>query len=182
MKNKNKKDDHVIESLLNEPAFNENLDDLFQKMESFTFYMYKYKSSWCPQRDNSHDSKNCLYAHHMRDFRRPPGIFDYMPDDCEHTSKNVNITHCPKGLLCNRAHTAIEKLYHPDSYKRKNCEKFKCAKKEICAFNHTAAEKNHAAKMCKKFRKEAGRHRVKVKNMNQVYMDHYLRPQQRMPA
>ena len=155
LKNKNKKDDHVIDCLLDEPAFNEDLSKVFNKIESFTFYMFKYKSSWCPNRHESHDSKNCIYAHHMRDFRRPPAYFDYSPEDCEHIQGNVNVTMCPNGLLCKKAHTAIEKLYHPDSYKRKNCEKFKCNKKEICAFNHTANEKAHAVKMARSFGKKA---------------------------
>ena len=154
LKNKNKKDDTVLDCLIQEPEFNENLSELFKQMESFTFYMFKYKSAWCPERAESHDSKNCVYAHHMRDFRRPPSLFEYSPDDCEHVQGNVNVTMCPNGLLCPRAHTAIEKLYHPDSYKRKNCEKFKCNKKEICAFNHNSSEKNHASKMAKKWRKD----------------------------
>ena len=141
MKNKNKKDDHVIECLLNEPAFNENLKELYQKMESFTFYMYKYKTSWCPDRANSHDSKNCLYAHHMRDFRRPPEIFKYSNEDCKFVNNSKDSEYsweqCPKGLLCDKSHTTVERLYHPDKYKRVNCDRGRCNKSEICAFFHT---------------------------------------------
>ena len=138
--------------------------------------MFKYKSSWCPDRHESHDSKNCIYAHHMRDFRRPPAYFDYSPEDCEHIQGNINVTMCPNGLLCNKAHTAIEKLYHPESYKRKNCEKFKCNKKEICAFNHNASEKNHATKMAKKFVKKNAQFKIDTHRLNITYLDHYMKP------
>jgi hypothetical protein len=55
---------------------------VFKKLEIFTFYMFKYKSSWCPNKKDSHDSKSCIYAHNMRDFRRPPEIFNYSPENC----------------------------------------------------------------------------------------------------
>jgi hypothetical protein len=58
-------------------------------MEAFTFYMFKYKSSWCPNKKDSHDSKSCIYAHHTRDFRRPPEIFKYLPEDCETLVKGI---------------------------------------------------------------------------------------------
>ena len=44
--------------------------------------MYFYKSSWCPNITDSHDSKKCIYAHNMRDFRRPPYLFKYSTRDC----------------------------------------------------------------------------------------------------
>ena len=52
-------------------------------MDLLIFYMFKYKTAWCPNKKDSHDSKSCIYAHHMRDFRRPPEYFKYSPDDCE---------------------------------------------------------------------------------------------------
>jgi hypothetical protein len=73
--NRNIKDDFVLDCLLKAPELNLNLRQLKQTMDPFTFYMYRYKSSWCPAMKDSHDSKSCIFAHHMRDFRRPPEIF-----------------------------------------------------------------------------------------------------------
>lgn len=119
----------------------ENLNMIFKTMEGFTFYMFKYKSSWCPNRKNSHDSKSCIYAHHMRDFRRPPEIFKYSSEDCDVIANNKNSEYswelCPNGLLCPKAHTTVERLYHPDKYKRINCDRSRCNQSEICAFFHS---------------------------------------------
>ena len=82
------KDDFVPDCLLNFNLFSQNLECLYKKknpyseMALFTFYMFKYKTSWCPNKKDSHDSKSCIYAHHTRDFRRPPDVFKYLPEDC----------------------------------------------------------------------------------------------------
>ena len=130
----------VIDSLLEPPALNENLNTIYKTLEAFTFYMFRYKSCWCPNRKESHDSKSCIYAHHMRDFRRPPEIFKYAAEDCEFMGNNnseFGWEMCPKGLLCNKCHTTVERLYHPDKYKRIYCDRSRCNKSEICAFYHT---------------------------------------------
>ena len=44
--------------------------------------MYFYKTSWCPNISDSHNSKKCIYAHNMRDFRRPPYLFNYCAKYC----------------------------------------------------------------------------------------------------
>lgn len=85
--NRNIKDDFVLDCLLKAPELNLNLRQLKQTMDPFTFYMYRYKSSWCPAMKDSHDSKSCIFAHHMRDFRRPPEIFQYAAEDCESMQK-----------------------------------------------------------------------------------------------
>jgi hypothetical protein len=86
------------------------------------FYMFRYKTSWCPNKKDSHDSKSCIYAHHTRDFRRPPDIFKYQPEDCETLIKGIGWDKCDKGLKCNKCHTTVERLYHPDKYKRIFCD------------------------------------------------------------
>ena len=77
------KDDYVPECMLNYKPFNLNLEEEQKAVALFTFYMFKYKSSWCPNKKDSHDSKSCMYAHHTRDFRRPPELFKYIAEDCE---------------------------------------------------------------------------------------------------
>ena len=122
-------------------------------MNPLIFYMYKYKSSWCPDQKDSHDTKSCIYAHHMRDFRRPPEIFQYSAEDCEYMQKQEGSDYtwelCPEGLLCKKCHTTVEKLYHPDQYKRKNCDRYRCNQQEICAFYHGTGEKNDVIKYSK---------------------------------
>jgi len=85
------KDDYVPDCLQNFPPLRQDLEKMYKEgtYEAFTFYMFKYKSSWCPNKKDSHDSKSCIYAHHMRDFRRPPDIFKYLPEDCETLIKGV---------------------------------------------------------------------------------------------
>ena len=83
------KDDHVPDCLLNFSPLLADLDKVYKTMEPFTFYMFKYKASWCPNKKDSHDSKSCIYAHHTRDFRRPPDIFKYLPEDCETLVKGL---------------------------------------------------------------------------------------------
>lgn len=77
------KDDTVPDCLSSCPELNQNLDHLYETMDPLIFYMFKYKTAWCPNKKDSHDSKSCIYAHHMRDFRRPPDFFMYNPDNCE---------------------------------------------------------------------------------------------------
>lgn len=71
---------------------------------------------------------------------------------------------CDKGLKCNKCHTTVERLYHPDKYKRIFCDvhicnkltwlqRSRCNKSEICAFYHTQKERAQASKECKQFRK-----------------------------
>ena len=85
------KDDFVPECLLEFQPLRQDLEKIYKDgcYEVFTFYMFKYKSSWCPNKKDSHDSKSCIYAHHMRDFRRPPDLFKYLPEDCETLIKGV---------------------------------------------------------------------------------------------
>lgn len=77
LQSKNIKDDFVLDCLLKAPELNQNLRRMKEKMNPLTFYMYRYKTSWCPDMKDSHDSKTCIFAHNMRDLRRPPEIFQY---------------------------------------------------------------------------------------------------------
>jgi hypothetical protein len=41
------------------------------------FYMYHFKTVWCPYRDDDHDRKICVYSHNWQDYRRKPAVFTY---------------------------------------------------------------------------------------------------------
>lgn len=116
------KDDYVPDCLVEFGCLTADLDKLYKNIEVFTFYMFKYKTSWCPNKKDSHDSKSCFYAHHTRDFRRPPDVFKYLPEDCETLVKGLGWDKCSGGLKCNKCHTTVERLYHPDKYKRIYCD------------------------------------------------------------
>lgn len=165
--NKSIKDDFVPACLLECPYLNYNLQQLFLNEDRFVFYMFMYKTTWCPTKKDCHDSKCCIYAHHLRDFRRPPEIFKYAPEDCQVLTKGVSWDQCPKGLKCGKCHTTVERLYHPDKFKRISCDKLRCNKSEICAFFHSAKEKNAALKLCKNYRKAV--HNQPVPNINQLH-------------
>jgi len=119
----------------------------------------------------------------MRDFRRPPEIFKYIPEDCEYMQSQTNGTdsgweQCPQGLLCNKCHTTVERLYHPDKYKRIYCDRSRCNKSEICAFYHSQQERNHAQKVCKNYRKQVQnkKYDIKIKDINKAIKEYYQNP------
>ena len=39
------------------------------KLDKTDFYMYKYKTAYCPQKNVKHDWATCIYAHRPTDFR-----------------------------------------------------------------------------------------------------------------
>ena len=164
--NKSIKDDFVPDCLLAFSFLKKNLVELYNKEERYIFFMFHYKTSWCPTKKDSHDSKSCNFAHHTRDFRRPPELFKYAPEDCETLTNGIGWDKCPKGLKCNKCHTTVERLYHPDKYKRIMCDKQRCNKLDICAFYHNQRERNLAIKLCKAYRKSKMSQRLP--NINQL--------------
>ncbi len=83
------KDDYVPDCLVNFEYLQCDLITEYSKISPYAFYMYKYKTAWCPNKKDSHDSKSCVYAHHTRDFRRPPELFSYVAEDCETLIKGL---------------------------------------------------------------------------------------------
>jgi hypothetical protein len=82
----------------------------------------------------------------MRDFRRLPYIIKYSAEECEYMSSDLGWELCPNGLFCAKSHTTVERLYHPDKYKRINCDRSRCNKSEICAFFHSKQEFHNVVK------------------------------------
>ena len=51
--------------------------DVLDKMEyDADFYMFHFKTVWCPFSDKDHQRDACVYAHNWQDFRRKPHLFD----------------------------------------------------------------------------------------------------------
>lgn len=86
------------------------------------FYMYKYKTVWCPD-TTQHDRSNCVYAHNIQDFRRNPKDFPYQPEKCPNWSfdeslKSIDDSGCKAGMNCDKCHGWMEQRYHPKVYKK----------------------------------------------------------------
>jgi len=84
------------------------------------FYMYNFKTEWCPFRKDHHKA-DCVYAHNWQDFRRNPQLFQYQKTKCENWRSEVYITKYSEGCKdmekCINSHGWKEECYHPMSYK-----------------------------------------------------------------
>jgi hypothetical protein len=52
---------------------------LEQMEHDVDFYLFHFKTVWCPFSDKDHQRDQCVYAHNWQDFRRPPFAFEYLP-------------------------------------------------------------------------------------------------------
>lgn len=135
-----------------EESFEDILDletrgDNGRKKHPDLFYMYRYKTGYCPNIANKHDWTLCIYAHRFTDYRRPPDKFDYSPEECK--GINLETGECPDGDNCRFSHSTAERLYHPLKYKTSPCDCFKkmlptCKRGQNCAFYHNASERRQS--------------------------------------
>jgi hypothetical protein len=89
------------------------------------FYMYYFKTEWCPQ-NGEHNKAQCVYAHNWQDFRRKPHLFDYDSQMlCENWKSGTFIgcyeEGCPLQGFCGKCHGWKESQYHPRNYKVYMC-------------------------------------------------------------
>lgn len=57
--------------------------DILEMMEhDADFYMFHFKTVWCPFSEKEHQRDVCVYAHNWQDFRRKPHIYLYNKDQC----------------------------------------------------------------------------------------------------
>lgn len=57
---------------------------VLEKMEQdVDFYLFHFKTVWCPFSDKEHQRDLCLYAHNWQDFRRAPHLFEYDVTQCD---------------------------------------------------------------------------------------------------
>lgn len=135
----------LARELMEMSDFNRNLDEYKEKLDTFAFAMYRYKTSWCPKIGQKHDWAQWIYAHRLQDFRRPPDIYEYEPEDCHViVHKDCSWESWREGLYCKYSHTTFERLYHPSKFKVVPCEKKVWNREEMCAFYHKPEEKNQA--------------------------------------
>lgn len=110
------------------------------------FYMFYYKTVWCPYNIYKHDRAYCVYAHNWQDFRRRPDLHFYEPTLCpEWRSSEILKFYedggCPLQLACTKSHGWKELEFHPNSYKYKPCTVKKCQEEKECPYYHHPSEK-----------------------------------------
>jgi hypothetical protein len=58
--------------------------NLIEKMDrDEDFYMFHFKTVWCPYNEKTHERDLCVYAHNFQDFRRKYELYFYKPQRCE---------------------------------------------------------------------------------------------------
>ena len=80
-------------------------------IDPIMFYIYRYKTAYCPNTSKDHDWNHCVYAHKTFDYRRPPDQIFYSSDTCKNYDAQTG-EGCTNN--CQFAHTTFEKLYHPN--------------------------------------------------------------------
>lgn len=111
------------------------------------FYLFHYKTVWCPFNLIQHDKNFCVYAHNWQDYRRKPHINSYEPYLCLHwRNKEIILNYedgrCPNNENCTRCHGWKENEYHPLYYKVKPCTNgINCNKGTLCPYFHSIKDR-----------------------------------------
>lgn len=109
------------------------------------FFMFIFKTVWCPFNLIVHDRALCVYAHNYQDFRRKPSLTFYQPLACPNWKTSEFICNyedaCPNHYNCDKSHGWKESEYHPLIYKTRVCPNLnKCGKSLDCPYYHTAQD------------------------------------------
>jgi len=105
------------------------------------FYIFHFKTQWCPFNLTKHDKASCVYAHNWQDYRRKPHIFPYEPVPCPNWKSTDFIVNyldgCPNYTACTKCHGWKECEYHPLNYKTKPCKQMdRCKRGVDCPYFH----------------------------------------------
>ena len=110
------------------------------------FFMFHYKTSFCPINHIQHDRSLCVYAHNWQDYRRKPNKFFIQSEVCPDWNNSKVILNyeegCPRGINCCYCHGWKEPEFHPFVYKTKKCESNKeaCPRLNACPYFHSNEE------------------------------------------
>jgi len=112
------------------------------------FYMFHFKTVWCPFNLTQHDKALCVYAHNWQDYRRKPNVCAYEPNPCLNWKSTDFILNyedgCPNREKCTKCHGWKEQEYHPLNYKVKSCPAGKnCTKGRDCPHFHNSKERRY---------------------------------------
>jgi hypothetical protein len=109
------------------------------------FFMFYFKTVWCPFNKAQHDKKLCVYAHNWQDFRRKPQDINYGASLCPNWRPEVYLARyedgCPLGMDCSKSHGWKELEFHPLIYRTKQCVSDKCKRDNFCPNYHSRWEK-----------------------------------------
>ena len=110
------------------------------------FFMFYYKTEWCPMNLTQHDKSKCVYAHNLQDFRRKVQVHKYSEELCENWNPKSFVTKveqlCKNGDNCPKSHGWKESEYHPMLYLTRPClSKNSCPRGKECSFFHSPTEK-----------------------------------------
>lgn len=110
------------------------------------FYIFHFKTIWCPFNLAIHDKSLCVYAHNWQDFRRSPSQFEYNPLPCPNWDSNKFIVDynegCGAGMNCKFCHGWKEQEYHPMTYRTTMCTMLaSCKRKRDCPDFHIETER-----------------------------------------
>lgn len=132
----------LIRGLMELEEFNRDLEQYQSKLSTFSFAMFRYKTSWWPKITQKHDWAQWIYAHRLQDFRRPPDIYMYEPEDWwVIIHKDWSWESWKEGIDWKYSHTTFERLYHPNKFKLVPWEKKVWLRDEMWAFYHKPEEK-----------------------------------------
>lgn len=110
------------------------------------FFLFKYKTQFCPFSHIPHNRSNCIYAHNWQDLRRNPYDHPIEPHQCTKWRQKQFLRFysegCPEGSKCYFCHGWKEYEYHPLTYKVVECTSGESCQKEIdCPYYHKEEEK-----------------------------------------
>lgn len=109
------------------------------------FYMFHFKTVWCPFNLSQHDKALCVYAHNWQDYRRKPNVHSYEAVACPNWKPTDFIVNyedgCPLKEKCTKCHGWKELEYHPLNYKTKHCPSKNCTKGRDCPHYHLIKER-----------------------------------------
>lgn len=120
--------------------------DLIDDMEKDDdFYLFHFKTVWCPYTEKKHARDEWVYAHNWQDFRRKPQQFPYSHEQCPqwHSRTFIQVygDGCKNEFLCPHSHGWKEQEYHPKNYKMNGCRNDTQWAKAHCPYFHNDSQK-----------------------------------------
>jgi hypothetical protein len=120
--------------------------DLIDNMEKDDdFYLFHFKTVWCPYTEKRHARDEWVYAHNWQDFRRKPQQFPYSHEQCPqwHSRTFIQVygDGCKNEFLCPHSHGWKEQEYHPKNYKMNGCRNDSQWSKAHCPYFHCDTQK-----------------------------------------
>lgn len=109
------------------------------------FYMFHFKTVWCPYAEKKHARDEWVYAHNWQDFRRKPQKFPYSQEQCPQWQSRTFIQvygdGCKNEFLWPYSHGWKEQEYHPKNFKINACRNDSQCSKAHCPYFHTDIQK-----------------------------------------